>query len=91
MPGIEERLDFLLTVKLTVNEFNCGLTRDIVTLIDREADLMNRGRAASTLAGLRTRLGNLFLQFVKTPEFNPEAKWFTISADTHLPNPFSRH
>jgi len=28
------------------------------------------------LAGLRKRLANLFLQFVTTPEFNPEASNF---------------
>jgi hypothetical protein len=72
----DERLDVLLNVKWTVNEFDCALTRDIVELIDREADLLNRGRSEETLKGLRTRLGNLFLQFCETPEFNPESARF---------------
>jgi len=66
----------LLHVKWTVKEFDCNLTRDIVELIDREADMLNRGRSESSLAGLRKRLANLFLQFIETPEFNPEAARF---------------
>jgi hypothetical protein len=68
-------------VKWTVKEFDCKLTRDIVELIDREADLLNRGRREANLEGLRRRLSNLFLQFVETPEFNPEAYVFTNHAN----------
>lgn len=32
----------LLHVKWTVSEFPCPLTQDIIDLIDREADLLNR-------------------------------------------------
>jgi len=74
--SIDERLDVLLHVKWTVKEFDCNLTRDIVELIDREADMLNRGRSEASLQGLRTRLANLFLQFIETPEFNPEAGRF---------------
>lgn len=63
-------------VKWTVKEFECNLTRDIVELVDREADLLNRGRSEASLEGLRKRLANLFLQFAHTPEFNPEAAHF---------------
>lgn len=73
---VDERLDVLLHVKWTVKEFDCNLTRDIVELIDREADMLNRGRAESSLIGLRKRAANLFLQFIETPEFNPEAGRF---------------
>lgn len=38
--------------------------------------MLNRGRSESSLAGLRKRLANLFLQFIETPEFNPEAARF---------------
>eukprot|EP00163_Fabomonas_tropica_P026048 TRINITY_DN463_c0_g1_i1.p1 TRINITY_DN463_c0_g1~~TRINITY_DN463_c0_g1_i1.p1 ORF type:complete len:504 (+),score=127.03 TRINITY_DN463_c0_g1_i1:202-1713(+) len=74
--SIDERLDVLLHVKWTVKEFDCNLTREIVDLIDREADLLNRGRPEKSLSGLRKRLSNLFLQFIETPEFNPEAVRF---------------
>jgi len=73
---VDERLDVLLHVKWTVKEFQCNLTRDIVDLIDREADMLNRGRSEASLEGLRKRLANLFLQFVHTPEFNPESARF---------------
>jgi len=72
----DERLDILLHVKWTVKEFECPLTRDIVELIDREADLLNRGRSEKSLEGLRQRITNLFLRFIETPEFNPEATRF---------------
>jgi len=85
--GTDERLDVLLNVKWTVNEFDCGLTRDIVELIDREADLLNRGRRQGTLKGLRQRLENLFLQFVETPEFNPEASRFLKVRDGYEAEP----
>jgi len=70
---VDERLDVLLHVKWTVKEFDCNLTREIVDLIDLEADMLNRGRPEKSFAGLRRRLSNLFLQFVENPEFNPEA------------------
>jgi hypothetical protein len=73
---VDERLDVLLHVKWTVKEFDCNLTREIVDLIDREADMLNRGRPEKSFVGLRRRLANLFLQFIETPEFNPESMKF---------------
>jgi hypothetical protein len=58
---------------LRLQEFDCNLTREIVSLIDREADLLNRGRKPATLDGLRRRISSMFLNFIETPEFNPEA------------------
>jgi hypothetical protein len=72
----EERIDVLLHVKYTVDEFDCELTRDIISLIQREEDMLRRGRPEKALLGLRTRLSNLFLQFIETPSFNPEAAAF---------------
>ena len=69
----DERIEILLLLKQTVKEFNCQLTQDLITLIDREADLLNRGRSEASLKGLRKRIETLFLQFCKTPEFNPES------------------
>jgi hypothetical protein len=42
--SVDERLDCLLHVKWTVKEFDSPLTKDIAELVDREADLLNRGR-----------------------------------------------
>ena len=58
---IDERLDILLNTKWTVKEWDCNITREIVELIDREADMLNRGRPENSLEGLRQRLCNLFL------------------------------
>jgi hypothetical protein len=73
---LDARLDVLLTVKWTVREFDSVLCRDVVDLCDREAEMLNRGRGADTLGGLRKRLANLFLQFIETPDYNPEATRF---------------
>ena len=75
----DERLDVLVHVKWTVKEFDCGLTREIVELADREADLLNRGRDPAVMTGLRRRIANLFLQFVETPEFNPESARYSVT------------
>jgi len=83
--SVDERLDVLLHVKWTVKEFDCPLTRDIVELIDREADLLNRGRSEKSLDGLRQRITNLFLRFIETPEFNPEAtRFLKVPQDSDL-------
>lgn len=74
--SMRDRLDVLLHVKWTVKEFDCNLTRGIVDLIDREADMLRRQRSERSLRGLRERLRSSFLQFIETPEFNPEAARF---------------
>lgn len=50
--SLDERLDVLLHVKWTVKEFDCKLTREIAELIDREADMLNRGRKSLALQGV---------------------------------------
>jgi len=69
----EQRVDVLLHVKQVVKQFDVEVTREILSLIQREEDLLRRGRQEQSLTGLRKRLSNLFLQFIDTPEFNPEA------------------
>ena len=49
---IDERLDILVNTKWTVKEWDCNLTREIVELIDREADMLNRGRPLKSLDGI---------------------------------------
>ena len=75
-----ERLELLRHLKWTVREFSTKLTRDIAELVDRESDLLLRRRDPRTMAGLRKRLGGLFLQFIETPEFNPEASRYSVAA-----------
>ena len=55
----------------TLKEHDCKLTQDIISLIDREADLLMRGIKDENLQGLRKRISSLFLQYIKTPQFNP--------------------
>ncbi len=74
--SIDERLDCLLHVKWTVQEFDAPLTKDIADLADREADLLSRGRPLKSVEKLRTRLSNLFLEFIEDPKFNPRAADF---------------
>lgn len=71
--GRDARTEVLLSVKYTVREFECPLTREIALLVDREVDLLGRGRPPASLDGLRKRLRTLFLTFCTTPEFNPAA------------------
>lgn len=54
------------------------LTNEIMELVDREADLLNRGRSVQTMASLRTRIANLFLRFIENPIFNPRAAEFLV-------------
>eukprot|EP00605_Chrysophyceae_sp_TOSAG23-4_P001652 GSChrysophyteH1.ASY1.ANO1.1813.1 assembled CDS len=74
--SIEERLDCLLHIKWTVLEFDAPLTKDIADLTDREADLLNRGRPIKSMDKLRTRLSNLFLEFMEEAKYNPRAADF---------------
>ena len=83
--NMEERLTILLNTKMTVGDKRKSLigkehsTRkhteimdEILELINREANLLNRSRPEKSLAGLRLRLANLFLQFIELPENNPD-------------------
>jgi len=64
-----------------LQEHDCKLTKELIELIDREADLLIRGVKDSNLDGLRRRITILFLQYIKTPSFNPEAaRYLKVSA-----------
>ena len=77
--AVDERLDILLHVKLTVQEYDTKLTREIVDLLNREADLLLRGMREGNQAGLRKRIQNLFLRFCEDPQFNPiAAKYLSV-------------
>jgi hypothetical protein len=80
-----QRLEVLLNVKWTVKEAIAGgssglslaaVNREILDLVDREADLLNRGRPFKSMESLRKRIGNLFLQFIENPAYNPRAQEF---------------
>lgn len=80
----EERVMVLVDLKENITQFDCKLTRELADLIDRETDMMDRGVKHSNLGGLRQRIIQLYLQYVRTPKFNPEARRYTRLA---LPDP----
>jgi hypothetical protein len=56
-----------------VSETESPISSEIRDLIDRESDLLTRNRPVHTMEKLRTRLSNLFLQFIQNPKYNPRA------------------
>jgi hypothetical protein len=70
------RLEVLAQAQKAVEQHQSPLTLDMLTLIDREADLLSRNRALTTMVHLRIRLANLFLQFVEDPRYNHRASEF---------------
>ena len=73
---VDSRLNTLLAIKWCVKDHPCALTRELSDLLDREADLLGRGRTFKSMAGLRKRIKSLFLQFIEDPQFNPRAADF---------------
>lgn len=68
----DSRLDLLMNVKYITTELPSEVTNEIKTLINREADIINRGRPAENLSGLRNRIVKLFLSYIQNPDINPE-------------------
>lgn len=71
---LNSRVEILKQVKQTVQEFECALSTELLALIDRETDLLTRGRSIQSLEGLRKRILNAFLRFIESPTSNPGAK-----------------
>jgi len=70
----EERVDALLSLKHAASSVpDCKLTKEIIQLCEREAELLLRGINPSLLSGLRARILQLYFQFCREPKFNPEA------------------
>ncbi|KAG0569539.1 hypothetical protein KC19_6G098100 [Ceratodon purpureus] len=74
--SMDDRMAILGYVKWTVQVFDTALTRELLNLIQREADLMYRGRSAKSISGLRQRILHRFYRFVEDPQYNPEAQQF---------------
>ena len=86
--SVDVRLANLLEFKKLMEEHNkeypCTLIQKILELIERESDMLQRGRPDSSLEGLRQRLNNLYLSFIETPTFNPEAQRYQIIPKDYL-------
>ena len=46
--------------------------RELLELVARELNLIERGVRHSNLAGLRTRVSSALFRLIRTPDFNPE-------------------
>nr|CCA13876.1 IQ and ubiquitinlike domaincontaining protein putative [Albugo laibachii Nc14] len=68
-----DRLQVLKQVTQTVQECESAPSKEVIALIDRETDLLARGRAEKSLEGLRKRTLHAFLRFVESPTSNPGA------------------
>lgn len=73
---MDERLDMLLHVKLTVQNHDSKVAREVIGLLSREADLLVRGTREKNLVGLRKRILSLFLRLCEDATFNPAAKHY---------------
>lgn len=75
--SVDIRLKNLLEFKQLMlkhdQENPCSLIKEIIELIEREADMLTRGRPDHSLEGLRQRLNNKYLSFIEIPKFNFEA------------------
>lgn len=70
---IDQRLEILVKVKWEVETNDSLEAAELVSLLDREADLLSRRRPLKTMQNLRLRSSHLFLQLIQHPEFNPRA------------------
>lgn len=69
----DDRLDVLVKVKWEVEASGSAEAAELVSLLDREADLLSRNRPAHRMQNLRLRSAHLFLQLIQSPDFNPRA------------------
>jgi len=77
--------DIKKLIKIHYNEHSeSTLIPEIINLIDRESDMLQRGRPDASLEGLRQRMNNLYLNFIETPTFNPAAVNFQIIPKDYL-------
>ena len=85
---VDVRLANLLEFKKMMDKSNqehkCDLIQMILSLIEREVDMLQRGRPDSSLVGLRQRLNNLYLNYIESPLFNAEAASFQIIPKNYL-------
>ncbi|CAH8516554.1 unnamed protein product [Schistosoma turkestanicum] len=78
-----ERLDLLLTLKQIVSPYDIKISKEIIGLVDREAELIMRHIPGKSLSGLRQRIRNRFIQFAKLPQVNPEVgKYLNVPTNT---------
>lgn len=70
----EERIKILQDVKKIVLDRESSLTGELVSLLDREQHIVLRDIKNSNIDSLRDRIKYIFLEFIKDPGINPEAR-----------------
>lgn len=68
--NVKERMELLVDMKFALQEFRHPLAEEIITLLDRECDLLVRRCNAYQLEFLRRRVAASVLQLIKTSELN---------------------
>lgn len=67
---LKERMELLVDMKFTLQEFRHPLAEEIINLLDRECDLLVRRCNDYQLEFLRRRIAANIVQFIKTSELN---------------------
>jgi hypothetical protein len=62
-----------LHVLLQLKSYNPVMTKELISLFERECSCLLHGVKAKNLASLRQRSQKQFIELMKNPEFNPEA------------------
>ncbi|KAG8317851.1 hypothetical protein J6590_018246 [Homalodisca vitripennis] len=73
-----DRIDFLSTFKhlFTSKFITYEFSSEIITLINREIDLISIGMKEKDLKGIRMRIEQLYLHFLHQKEFNPKGQHY---------------
>lgn len=67
---VNERMELLVDMKFALQEFRHPLAEEIITLLDRECDLLVRNCNDYQLEFLRRRIATSIFQFIKTSDLN---------------------
>ncbi|XP_072929230.1 IQ motif and ubiquitin-like domain-containing protein [Epargyreus clarus] len=69
---VNERIELLVDMKFALQEFRHALAEEIITLLDRECDLLVRRSNDYQLEFLRRRIAACVFQLIKTSELNSD-------------------
>ncbi|XP_023332134.1 IQ and ubiquitin-like domain-containing protein [Eurytemora carolleeae] len=73
---VEDRVELLIELDSLVKDDDCKVVKELRLLIKREIDFINRSLPGSSMTGLRSRILNLYLQYIRNPEYNPQVRKF---------------
>ena len=68
----------IITTEIEINSIDIhNDIKEIIELIEREKDMMERKRPKKSFKGLRSRLVNKYFNLLMIPQFNPESARFS--------------